>query len=70
MSNPQLKLYAEAARLQADALPDLFKALDDLATWTHALAVHGYAPPGAWSLLSELHDAADAALNKAQGLEA
>lgn len=66
--NPQLKLYTEVARLQADALPDLFRALDDLATWTHALAVHGSAPPSAWKLLDKLHAQADAALNKAQGL--
>ena len=66
--NPQLKLYAEVARLQADALPDLFRALDDIATWTHALAVHGSAPPSAWKLLDNLHAQADAALNKAQGL--
>lgn len=67
--NRQLKLYAKATRLQADAMPDLFKALDDLATWTHALAVHGHAPPSAWKLLDKLHAQADAALNKAQGLE-
>lgn len=66
--NKQLKLYVEAARLQADALPDLYRALDDLATWTHALAVHGSAPPSAWRLLDKLHAQADAALNKAQGL--
>lgn len=68
-NNQQLKLYAKAARLQADAMPDLFKALDDLATWTHALAVHGRAPPSAWNLLDKLHAQADAALNKAQGVE-
>jgi hypothetical protein len=67
-NNPQLKLYVETARLQADALTDLFVALDDLATWTHALAVHGSAPPSAWRLLDKLHAQADAALNKAQGL--
>ncbi len=66
--NKQLKLYVEVAKLQAEALPDLFAALDDLATWTHALAVHGYAPPSAWRLLGKLHAAADAALNKAQGI--
>ena len=66
--NKQLKLYAETARLQADALTDLFVALDDLATWTHALAVHGSAPPSAWRLLDKLHAQADAALNKAQGI--
>ena len=66
--NIQLKLYAEVTRLQADALTDLFRALDDLATWTHALAVHGSAPPSAWKLLDKLHAQADAALNKAQGL--
>lgn len=66
--NKQLKLYVETARLQADALTDLFVALDDLATWTHALAVHGSAPPSAWRLLDKLHAQADAALNKAQGL--
>jgi len=66
--NKQLKLYVEVARLQAEALPDLFTALDDLATWTHALAVHGSAPPSAWRLLDKLHAQADAALNKAQGL--
>ena len=67
--NRQLKLYAKATRLQADAMPDLFRALDDLAIWTHALAVHGHAPPSAWKLLDKLHAQADAALNKAQGLE-
>ena len=67
--NRQLKLYAKAARLQADAMPDLFRALDDLATWTHALAVHGHAPPSASKLLDKLHAQADAALNKAQGVE-
>lgn len=66
--NKQLKLYVETARLQADALTDLFVALDDLATWTHALAVHGHAPPSAWKLLDQLHAQADAALNKAQGI--
>ena len=66
--NKQLKLYVETARLQADALTDLFVALDDLATWTHALAVHGHAPPSAWRLLDKLHAQADAALNKAQGI--
>lgn len=68
MTDKQLKLYTEVARLQADALTDLFVALDDLATWTHALAVHGSAPPSAWQLLDKLHAQADAALNKAQGL--
>jgi hypothetical protein len=66
--NKQVKLYVETARLQADALTDLFVALDDLATWTHALAVHGSAPPSAWRLLDKLHAQADAALNKAQGI--
>lgn len=66
--NKQLKLYVEVARLQESALTDLFVALDDLATWTHALAVHGNAPPSAWRLLDKLHAQADAALNKAQGL--
>lgn len=66
--NKQLKLYVETARLQANALTDLFVALDDLATWTHALAVHGSAPPSAWRLLDKLHAQADAALNKAQGI--
>ena len=50
------------------AAPDLLAALDDLATWTHALAVHGRAPPSAWKLLDHLHAQADAALNKAQGM--
>jgi len=64
--NKQLKLYVEVARLQAEALPDLFAALDALATWTHALAMHGTAPPAAWALLDKLHAQADAALDKAQ----
>ena len=68
MTDKQMKLYAEVARLQADAMPDLFKALNDLANWTHALAIHGTAPPDAWRLLDKLHAQADAALNKAQGL--
>lgn len=71
MTDPQQTLYAQAhAALDlAEAAHDLFAALDALATWTHALAVHGTAPPAAWALLDKLHAQADAALNKAQGIE-
>lgn len=55
---------ADTARAQAVTIRKLARALGDLTTWTHALAVHGSAPPSAWKLLDKLHAQADAALTK------
>ena len=50
------------------AAPELADALDDLLTWTEALAIHGAAPtPEAWALLAKLTKKGEAVLAKVRG---